>query len=86
MPRAQAGVAAAIASTSRQVGASLGVAVVGAISLGRLERSRGSRPGPGESRGWAVMLGCGLGVLAMAWLTTTTWALRTRDLLGGETA
>ncbi|MEU8612459.1 DHA2 family efflux MFS transporter permease subunit, partial [Actinoplanes sp. NPDC048791] len=30
MPRAQAGVAAAIASTSRQVGAALGVAVVGA--------------------------------------------------------
>ena len=30
MPRAQAGVAAAIASTSRQVGQSLGVAVVGA--------------------------------------------------------
>ena len=31
MPRAQAGVAAAIATTSRQVGATLGVAVVGAI-------------------------------------------------------
>ena len=29
MPRAQAGVAAAVASTSRQVGQSLGVAVVG---------------------------------------------------------
>ncbi len=31
MPRAQAGVASAIASTSRQVGATLGVAVVGAL-------------------------------------------------------
>ena len=31
MPRAQAGVASAIASTSRQVGATLGVAVVGAM-------------------------------------------------------
>lgn len=31
MPRAQAGVAAAIASTSRQVGASLGVAIAGAV-------------------------------------------------------
>ena len=31
MPRAQAGVASAIASTSRQIGATLGVAVVGAL-------------------------------------------------------
>lgn len=31
MPRAQAGVAAAVASTSRQVGQTLGVAVVGAV-------------------------------------------------------
>jgi MFS family permease len=31
MPRAQAGVAAAIATTSRQVGQTLGVAIVGAI-------------------------------------------------------
>jgi EmrB/QacA subfamily drug resistance transporter len=34
MPRAQAGVAAAVASTSRQVGASLGVAVAGTIASG----------------------------------------------------
>src|SRR5262249_54306397 len=32
MPRAQAGVAAAIASTSRQVGISLGVAVIGSVA------------------------------------------------------
>jgi EmrB/QacA subfamily drug resistance transporter len=35
MPRARAGIAAAIASTSRQVGASLGVAVGGTIAQGR---------------------------------------------------
>ena len=34
MPRAQAGVAAAIASTSRQVGASLGVALAGSLAGG----------------------------------------------------
>ncbi|KOG86336.1 MFS transporter, partial [Streptomyces varsoviensis] len=34
MPRAQAGVAAAVASTSRQVGQSLGVAVIGALVAG----------------------------------------------------
>ena len=32
MPRAQAGVAASVASTSRQVGATLGVAIVGAVA------------------------------------------------------
>jgi MFS family permease len=32
MPRAQAGVAAAIASASRQIGSSLGVAIVGAVA------------------------------------------------------
>ena len=31
MPRAQAGVAAAVASTSRQIGQTLGVAVIGAV-------------------------------------------------------
>jgi EmrB/QacA subfamily drug resistance transporter len=35
MPRAQAGLAAAIASTSRQVGAALGVAIGGTIAQGR---------------------------------------------------
>ena len=34
MPREQAGVAAAIATTSRQVGMTLGVAVVGAVAGG----------------------------------------------------
>ena len=38
MPRAQAGVASAIASTSRQVGATLGVAVVGALLASALAR------------------------------------------------
>jgi hypothetical protein len=34
MPRSQAGVAAAVASTSRQIGAALGVAVVGSVLIG----------------------------------------------------
>src|SRR5207248_7563354 len=35
MPRAQAGVAAAVASTSRQVGQTLGVAVIGSVVVAR---------------------------------------------------
>ena len=47
MPREQAGVAAAVASTSRQVGATLGVAVIGSVLAARLTGplSDGFRPG-----------------------------------------
>ena len=46
MPRAQAGVAASVASTSRQVGATLGVAVTGTL----VSRPRCRRVHDGESR------------------------------------
>ena len=42
MPRSQAGVAAAVASTSRQLGQSLGVAVVGALAAKGVAAIRGS--------------------------------------------
>ncbi len=80
MPRAQAGVASAIASTSRQVGSTLGVAVVGAL--------RGLLPGqlPGRSTpasathaGWWVLAGCGLVVLVLGQVVTTGWARGTAD-------
>ena len=86
MPRAQAGVAAAIASTSRQVGTSLGVAAFGAVALGRLDGPVAADLARASHLGWGVMLGCGLGVLAMAWLTTSRWALHTRDLVVAEIA
>ena len=37
MPRSQAGLASAVASTSRQVGASLGVALAGSLAGGGIE-------------------------------------------------
>ncbi len=64
MPRAQAGVAAAIATTSRQFGQTLGVAVVGAIAArARPSRSAGARPVVGEPPGWWTLAGCGAVVL-----------------------
>ena len=52
MPRAQAGVAAAIASTSRQVGISLGVAVIGSVAA--------AYRGPsGTGGGWWIVTACG---------------------------
>ncbi|MCP2169205.1 MFS transporter [Goodfellowiella coeruleoviolacea] len=77
MPRAQAGVAAAVASTSRQIGQTLGVAVLGALGT-----SVGSEPlatgFPAASHvGWAIITGCGAAVLLLGLLTTGRWARRT---------
>ena len=58
MPRARAGVAAAIASTSRQVGTALGVAVIGAVSIGS------------PRAGWWIMFGLALTVLVIGHLST----------------
>ncbi|MDQ0774761.1 EmrB/QacA subfamily drug resistance transporter [Streptomyces aurantiacus] len=68
LPRARAGVAAAIAATGRQVGAALGIAVTGAVIAG------GSR-----QAAWWIIVGCGLAVLALGVLTTGAWAARTAD-------
>jgi MFS family permease len=56
MPRAQAGVAAAIASTSRQVGQTLGVAVVGSLVSVSLRKREPVGLHAGEP-GWVVGLG-----------------------------
>jgi hypothetical protein len=58
MPPDQAGVAAAVASTSRQVGMTLGVAVLGAVSGGSIGAgigagfARETRAGGGPSPAW----------------------------------
>ena len=49
MPPSQAGVAAAVASTGRQVGSTLGVAVLGSLAAGGPERHR-SRLHRGDPR------------------------------------
>ncbi|WP_232234651.1 MFS transporter [Actinoplanes sp. N902-109] len=77
MPRAQAGVAAAIASTSRQVGSSLGVAVIGAVVASGLG-SAAPAAFPAASRpGWWIIFGCGLAILVLGALSTTARARAT---------
>lgn len=84
MPRSQAGVAAAVASTSRQVGGTLGVAVIGAVLAAGVA-------GTGSPRGaayatafvdaskpaWWVLTGCGVCVLLLGALTSGHWARET---------
>jgi MFS family permease len=76
MPVSQAGVAAGVASTSRQVGSALGVAVLGSLVTARLAASfddfaAAARPA------WFVVIGCGLVVLTLGVLSTTSRAKAT---------
>ncbi|GAB3565053.1 MFS transporter [Amycolatopsis endophytica] len=77
MPRAQAGVAAAVASTSRQVGASLGVAVLGAVVTSHISGSFEAGFPAASHLAWWIMAGCGVVVTALGLLTTGRWAKAT---------
>ncbi len=95
MPISQAGVAAAVASTSRQIGATLGVAVIGSVlAAGAL--AAGSGAGSGQAAGivdsagtaWWIVTGCGLAVTFLGTLTTGPWARstvgRVADLMNAD--
>jgi EmrB/QacA subfamily drug resistance transporter len=73
MPPAQAGVAAAVASTSRQLGQALGVAVVGAVAA-----AGAVSIGPGfvhaSHAAWWIVTGCGAAVLVLGFGSTSEWA------------
>jgi EmrB/QacA subfamily drug resistance transporter len=82
MPLAQSGVAAAVASTSRQLGQSLGVAVIGsavASGLGGIGPSAaGGRAVVAATHGgWWIVAGCGFAVLLLGIATTGTRARAT---------
>ncbi|MPY60733.1 MFS transporter [Streptomyces spongiae] len=78
MPRTQAGVAAAVASTSRQIGQTLGVAVIGAVLAAGVSASSYRDTFVSAARpGWWIIAGCGLAVLVLGALTTGPWARRT---------
>jgi EmrB/QacA subfamily drug resistance transporter len=77
MPRQQAGVAAGVASTSRQVGQSLGVAIMGSVLSGNLHGALRTGFIAAARPGWWVVAACGALVLILAVVTTGPWALRT---------
>ncbi|MEV0796346.1 MFS transporter [Kribbella sp. NPDC050281] len=84
MPRSQAGVAAAIASTSRQVGASLGVAIAGTILTARLVGTLESGFVDAAKLCWFVIAGCGVLVLVLGLITTGAWARRTAEAVAED--
>jgi EmrB/QacA subfamily drug resistance transporter len=75
MPRAQAGVAAGIASTSRQVGQTLGVAVVGALATTHLQSAAHSDLAEASRAAWWTLAGCGVAVLILGIIATSSRAL-----------
>jgi EmrB/QacA subfamily drug resistance transporter len=77
MPVSQAGVASGIASTSRQVGASLGVAVTGSILAASLHGPFRTQFVPASHAAWLLLAACGCAVLVLGLVTTSQWALRT---------
>ncbi|HEX5225324.1 MAG TPA: MFS transporter [Solirubrobacteraceae bacterium] len=74
MPRAQAGVASAVASTSRQVGTTLGVAIAGALVSSRAADAAHSDFAQATHPAWWTLTGFGALVLALGLLATTNRA------------
>jgi hypothetical protein len=76
MPRAQAGVASALASTSRQVGATLGIAMSGSIVGIAADDPRfatATRPF------WWLVVAGGIVVVVLGFVATSRWARRTAE-------
>ncbi|WP_229813489.1 MFS transporter [Lentzea flava] len=69
MPQAQAGMAAAVATASRQVGACLGVAVLGSVTAVDLRSAVDSATAVGQAAWWITVC-CGCAVLLLGVFTT----------------
>ncbi|MGI8903306.1 MAG: MFS transporter [Solirubrobacteraceae bacterium] len=77
MPPSQAGVAAAVASTSRQIGVTLGVAIVGALTGASVSGVLGREFAAATHPGWWIIAGLGAAVLVVGLLSTTNRAHET---------
>jgi predicted MFS family arabinose efflux permease len=77
VPKSQAGVASGMNSSSRQLGQSLGVAIVGSVLAASLRGSMHVGFLTAAHAGWWVMAGCGYAVLVLGVISTTQWARAT---------
>lgn len=76
MPRSMAGLAGSLASTGRQTGTTLGVAISGAIIGPAL--TRGGPAFSGAAHGvWWMVVALGAGIVALGLVSTRRWASRT---------
>ena len=79
MPASQAGVAAAVATTSRQVGLTLGVAVVGAVATAGVDGSLQSELASASHPAWALVAATGAAIVALGFAASTTAARASAD-------
>jgi EmrB/QacA subfamily drug resistance transporter len=84
MPNSQAGVAASVASASRQAGSALGVAITGSLIAGASDADLASA----SHAAWALLAACGLAVAVIGYVSTSRRALdtarRVRETLADE--
>ena len=73
MPNSQAGVAASVASASRQTGNVVGVAVVGSIVAGASNAGLAAA----SHAAWAVLAGCGVAIVMIGYASTSRRAVET---------
>jgi MFS family permease len=87
MPAAQAGVAAAVASTSRLLGQTLGVAIIGAVATAGVTSSLADQLAVASHPAWWLISAGALVVVSLAFVASSTAArasaARTAVLLGG---
>lgn len=76
MPRSMAGVATSLASAGRQTGTTLGVAVAGTI-VGTSVAHGGTTYTDAAHGVWWLLVGLGLAIVALALLSTGSWAKET---------
>jgi MFS family permease len=76
MPRAQAGLASAVASTSRQIGVAVGVALAGALAAGSVRQGDHGWAGFTQAthRFWWILAALGVLIVLLGWLSTGTRA------------
>jgi MFS family permease len=84
MPNSQAGVAASVASASRQAGSALGVAITGSIVAG----ASNAHLAAASHGAWALLAGCGVAIAVVGYASTgqhaRATARRVRDMLVDE--
>src|SRR6201994_5022934 len=84
MPDSQAGVAASVASASRQAGSALGVAITGSLVAGAANAGLAAA----SHAAWIMLAACGLAIAVLGWATTGPRAVasgqRVREILASE--
>jgi EmrB/QacA subfamily drug resistance transporter len=79
MPRSQAGVAAAVASTSRQVGASLGVAIAGTVAGSGIRIAHSTTFAASTHPVFWLIVGYGVAIIALGLVSTGPRARASRE-------